>query len=64
MISERSLNMIRVIKDKKGKFIFYDNKKKTGYIIPEKRLTLFFLLSYRHIFLVVKIGRASWWGRV
>lgn len=53
MISERTLNMIRVIKDKKGKFIFYDNKKKTGYIIPENRLTLFFLLSYRHIFLVV-----------
>lgn len=53
MISDRTLQMIRVIKDKKGRFIFYDDKKKTGYIIPEKQLTLFFLLSYRHIFLVV-----------
>jgi hypothetical protein len=53
MISERTLNMIRIVKDKKGRYIFYDNKKKTGYIIPENRLTLFFLLSYRHIFLVV-----------
>jgi hypothetical protein len=53
MISERTLNMIRVIKDKKGRYIFYDKKKKVGYVIPEKKVTSFFLLSYRHVFLVV-----------
>ncbi len=53
MISERTLNMIRVIKDKKGRYIFYDKKKKVGYVIPEKKITSFFLLSYRHMFLVV-----------
>lgn len=53
MLSDTTLKMIRIVKDKKGKYLFSTPKKNTTYVVPENKLYLFFLFTYRYTLIIM-----------
>jgi len=50
MVSDQALKMIGVTKDKKGRYVFYNQRKQIAYIVPENRLSFLFFFAYRYVF--------------